>query len=80
MLTELENKYRSGVRVSPMLLASIATALGNDQKAQSFFEDALKRRNDFMLYLDSAPEYKEHRGKDWFKELVQKVAANRGSN
>ena len=70
---DIESRAKGGERVSPMLLASIAAELRNYEKARQWLERAFADKNDYMLYLEIAPEYKALRNEKWFKEIVERV-------
>ena len=69
----LKKRAEKNERVSPMLLASIATALQEKEKARFWLEVAYKDMNDYLLYLDVAPEYRSLRNEPWFEDLVNRI-------
>lgn len=69
-------KRRSGSEyISPMMLASLASVLGDKDQAIKYLEESLKERNDFLPYLEIAPEFKGIRNDQAFKDIVKRVAA-----
>ncbi len=59
--------------ISPVLLSGLATMIGNKDAAFEWLDDAFEERNDYLLYLEMAPDYKDLRDDSRFENLLNKI-------
>ena len=63
-----------GEYISPMMLASMASVLDNKDEVIKYLEESFNERNDFLPYLEIAPEFKNVLDDRRFKDIVKRVA------
>ncbi len=61
--------------LSPTHLAQLYAGLGETEKAFSYLEDALEKRDPWMLWIAADPRYDNLRGDSRFDELVKRVVS-----
>lgn len=71
-LQSLKNK---GEYLSPIFLAILAADLDNRDETFRWLEECFKERNDYLLFLPIAPEFKRFQEDSRFQELLAKVGA-----
>jgi len=76
----LVKRKSGGEYISPMMLASLAVQLGFQDEALKHLEDSIIERNDFLPYLEIAPEFESLRGDKRFKDIVKRVGDRSASH
>ncbi len=69
----VETEKQQAYFVSPTHLAALYAALKDTDKAISYLEDALEKRDPWMLWIGTDPHYDNLRGDSRFDELLRRV-------
>jgi serine/threonine-protein kinase len=70
---KLKNRKNSGEYFSPLYLALLAADLNNSDETFYWLEECFKERNDYLLFLPIAPEFKRFKDDSRFLELSTRV-------
>ncbi|HLM61478.1 MAG TPA: hypothetical protein VK308_11800, partial [Pyrinomonadaceae bacterium] len=70
---KLKTRKQNGEYFSPLFLALLAADLDNRDETFRWLDECFKERNDYLLYLPFAPEFKRFQDDSRFQELVNKV-------
>ncbi|MBV6496368.1 MAG: hypothetical protein DYH05_02860 [Acidobacteria bacterium ACB1] len=68
----LRERHQKGEFISPSYTAVLAAELGLDDDVFADIEAILKERNDYALYLWTAPEFAKYRSDPRFAEIIAK--------
>ena len=72
---QLQSLKNKGEYLSPIFLAILAADLDNPDETFRWLEECFKERNDYLLFLPIAPEFKRFEGDARFQELMRRVGA-----
>jgi hypothetical protein len=72
---KLKTRKQNGEYFSPLFLALLAADLDNRDETFRWLDECFKERNDYLLYLPFAPEFKRFQDDSRLQELISKVGA-----
>jgi len=70
---KLKSRKQSGEYIAPLFLALLAADLNDTDETFRWLDECFKERNDYLVFLPIAPEFKRFENDSRFRELKSKV-------